>query len=123
MVCHNSAIAKPSLTIFDELNADLMGHIEGIRDFLLARGRVTLSFTGSDSAFDTTRTKLSEWLDAMRDEPVTSASIAFQQFETPTERGISRAHSDCALCTRDASTALLPSGFDAADDWGTSHPA
>ena len=73
---------------FDELNTDLMGHIEGIRDFLLTRGRVTASFTGSDTAFETTRTKLGEWLGAMRDEPVTSASIAFQQFETPPREGL-----------------------------------
>ena len=76
------------LNNFDELNADLMGHIEGIRDFLLTRGRVTVSFTGSDPAFDTTRTKLGEWLDAMRDEPVTSEPIAFQQFETPPREGL-----------------------------------
>ena len=76
------------LNNFDELNTELMGHIEGIRDFLLARGRVTVSFTGSDPAFDTTRTKLSEWLDAMRDEPVNSVPIAFQQFETPPREGL-----------------------------------
>ncbi len=76
------------LNNFDELNADLMGHIEGIRDFLLTRGRVTVSFTGSDPAFDTTRTKLGEWLDAMGDEPVTSEPIAFQQFETPPREGL-----------------------------------
>ena len=73
---------------FDELNADLMGHIEGVRDFLLTRGRVTASFTGSDTAFETTRTRLSEWLDAMQDEPITSESIAFQQFEIPPREGL-----------------------------------
>ena len=73
---------------FDELNTDLMGHIEGIRDFLLTRGRVTASFTGSDTAFETTRTKLGVWLDAMRDEPVNSQAIAFQQFETPPREGL-----------------------------------
>ena len=76
------------LNSFDELNTDLMGHIEGIRDFLLTRGRVTASFTGSDAAFETTRTKLGEWLDAMQDEPVTSESIAFQQFDTPPREGL-----------------------------------
>ena len=76
------------LNSFDELNADLMGHIEGIRDFLLTRGRVTASFTGSDAAFETTRTKLGDWLDAMRDESVTAGSIAFQQFETPPREGL-----------------------------------
>ena len=73
---------------FDELNTDLIGHIEGVRDFLLTRGRVTASFTGSDSAFETTRTKLSEWLDAMQDEPITSEPIAFQQFDTPPREGL-----------------------------------
>ena len=73
---------------FDELNADLMGHIEEIRDFLLTRGRVTASFTGSDTAFETTRTKLGAWLGAMRDEPVASELIAFQQFETPPREGL-----------------------------------
>ena len=76
------------LNSFDELNADLMGHIEGIRDFLLTRGRVTASFTGSDTAFETTQTKLGEWLDAMRDEPVTSEPVAFQQFDTPPREGL-----------------------------------
>ena len=73
---------------FDELNTELMGHIEEIRDFLLTRGRVVGSFTGSDAAFETTRTKLDEWLDAMQDEPLTSESIAFQQFETPPREGL-----------------------------------
>ena len=76
------------LNSFDELNTDLMGHIEGIRDFLLTRGRVTGSFTGSDDAFETTRTQLGQWLDAMRDEPVTSEPIAFQQFDTPPREGL-----------------------------------
>ena len=73
---------------FDELSTDLMGHIEGIRDFLLTRGRVTASFTGSDTAFETTRTQLGAWLDAMRDEPVTAEAIPFQQFETPPREGL-----------------------------------
>ena len=82
---------------FDELHADLMGHIEGIRDFLLTRGRVTASFTGSDTAFETVRTKLGAWLDAMRNEPVPQhpqpsthnpQPIAFQAFETPPREGL-----------------------------------
>ena len=76
------------LDSFDELNTDLIGHIEGIRDFLLTRGRVTASFTGSDTAFETMRTKLGKWLGAMKGEPVTSGSIAFQPFETPRQEGL-----------------------------------
>ena len=73
---------------FDELNTDLMGHIEEIRNFLLTRGRVTASFTGSDSAFEQTRARLGEWLGKMQDEPVTSEPIAFQPFDTPPREGL-----------------------------------
>ena len=76
------------LDSFDELNTDLMGQIEGIRDFLQTRGRVTASFTGSDTAFETTRTKLGIWLGSMKGEPVTSASVAFQPFGAPPREGL-----------------------------------
>lgn len=73
---------------FDELNTDLMGHIEEIRDFLQTRGRVTASFTGSDASFEKTRERLSEWLGKMRNEPVASDQIAFQPFGTPPREGL-----------------------------------
>ncbi len=73
---------------FDELNTDLMGHIEEIRDFLLTRGRITASFTGSDTTFEQTRARLGKWLDKMRDEPVAAAPIAFQPFDTPPREGL-----------------------------------
>ena len=98
---------------FDELNADLMGHIEEIRDFLLSRGRVTASFTGSDNTFEQTRARLGEWLGKMRDEPVAAEQIAFQPFDTPPREGLAGADSDCALRTRNASTALFAPRFNA----------
>ena len=82
---HNS---ETLLSNFDELNADLICHIEAIRDFLLTRGRVTASFTGSDTTFEQTRTKLGEWLSTMRDEPIPSEPIAFQPFDTPPREGL-----------------------------------
>ena len=82
---HNS---ETLLSNFDELNADLICHIETIRDFLLTRGRVTASFTGSDTTFEQTRTKLGEWLSTMRDEPIPSEPIAFQPFDTPPREGL-----------------------------------
>ena len=39
------------LNNFDELNTELICHIEAIRDFLLTRGRVTASFTGVRGCF------------------------------------------------------------------------
>ena len=82
---HNS---ETLLSNFDELNTDLICHIEAIRDFLLTRGRVTASFTGSDTTFEQTRTRLGEWLSAMRDAPIPSEPIAFQPFDTPPREGL-----------------------------------
>ena len=76
------------LNSFDELNTNLMGHIEEIRDFLLTRGRVTASFTGSDSAYETTHTKLGEWLGTMKDELIVSESIIYEPFGTPLHEGL-----------------------------------
>ncbi len=76
------------LNNFDELNADLMGHIEEIRDFLLNRRRVTAGFVGSDAAYQTTHTKLGEWLNAMQDEATSPDPIAFQPYDTPPREGL-----------------------------------
>ena len=76
------------LNNFDELNADLMGHIEEIRDFLLNRKRVTAGFVGSDAAYQTTRTKLGEWLSAMQDEAIMADPIEFQPYDTPPREGL-----------------------------------
>ncbi len=76
------------LSNFDELNADLMGHIEEIREFLLNSRRVTASFTGSDAAFEQTRASLAEWLGKMRDEPSVSKPVMFQPFQTPPREGL-----------------------------------
>ena len=76
------------LNSFGELNGDLMSHIEEIRDFLLNRGRVTAGFAGSDSTYQTTRTKLGEWLSAMRDEAIATDPIAFQTYDTPPREGL-----------------------------------
>ena len=109
------------LNSFDELNADLMGHIEGVRDFLLTRGRVTASFTGSDPAFETTRTKLSEWLDAMQTSLFFQKRLRFSRLTHHRGRDwlvpIQIAH--CAACN--AGTALFASGFNTVDNRRASH--
>ena len=73
---------------FDELNGDLMSHIEEIRDFLLNRRRVTAGFVGSDPAYETTRTKLTEWLSAMDEDTITVEPVTFQSYDTPPREGL-----------------------------------
>lgn len=46
------------LNSIDESHEELSGCIEQIRDFLLARGRVAASFTGSDASFESFQRKL-----------------------------------------------------------------
>ena len=98
-----------------------MGHIEEIRDFLLTRGRVTASFTGSDSAYETTRAKLGEWLSTMRDELLVSEPITFETFDSPPREGLAGPIQIAHLCTRNTGTALFTSGFYVAYYRCTSH--
>ncbi len=76
------------LNKFDEQNTDLMGHIEEIRDFILTRGRVTVSFTGSDNAYQTTHAKLTEWLNGMGNDSIESTPISYKTFDTPPREGL-----------------------------------
>ena len=73
---------------FDEQSGDLMGKIDEIRDFLLVRGRVTASFTGSDSAFKTVSGTLSDWVGKMRDETIAEIPVGFTPFEAPPREGL-----------------------------------
>ncbi|RKU20676.1 hypothetical protein C6500_07615 [Candidatus Poribacteria bacterium] len=76
------------LNRFDESHEELCGYIEQIRDFLLARCRVTASFTGSDAAFEVLSGKLAEWIGDMRNEPITPAPTGFKPFDTPPREGL-----------------------------------
>ena len=76
------------LSGFDEHNSDLMCHIEEIRDFILNRNRVTISFTGSDIGFETTISKLNGWLESMNDDDIINEPISFDRFDTPPREGL-----------------------------------
>ena len=73
---------------FDESHEQLSNSIEQIRDFLLVRGRLSASFTGSDAAYGTLQGKLTEWIGDMRDEPIAPAPIGFKPFDTPPSEGL-----------------------------------
>ena len=86
------------LNRFDESHEELASYIEQIRDFLLVRGRVTASFTGSDAAFGTLQRKLAEWIGNMRDEPITAQSTGFKPFDRYPREGLA-APIQVAHCT------------------------
>lgn len=73
---------------FDGLADDLMAKIEAIRDFLLVRGRLTVSFTGSDEVYGAVRAALSDWVGSMRDEPVEDTPVEYSPFGTPRREGL-----------------------------------
>ena len=88
-----------SLNRFDECYEELGDYIEQIRDFLLARSRVTASFTGSDTAFEALQRQFAEWIGDMRDEPIISAPTGFEPFDTPPREGLA-VPIQVAHCTR-----------------------
>lgn len=75
------------LNRFDDSHEELSDAIEQIRDFLLVRGRVTASFTGSDAAEVLSR-KFAEWIDNMRDEPINPMPIGFEAFDAYPREGL-----------------------------------
>ena len=61
-----------------DLHADpLIERIESIRDFLLNRRRLVVSFTGSDAAADAATAALRSWLPATSAEPVSPAATGY----------------------------------------------
>ena len=63
---------------FDRTAGALVGRIESIRDFLLNRDRLTVSFTGSDDAFDLASTALSGWVASMTSGAAVPSPTGFQ---------------------------------------------
>lgn len=63
---------------FDRHADALMDRIESIRDFLLNRCRLVVSFTGSDAAADVTAAALGHWIRTMPAEPVVPAATGYQ---------------------------------------------
>ena len=84
---------------FDDSYAGLTDAIEQIREFLLVQSRVTASFTGSAPSFEVFRGQFAEWISNMRDEPITSAPIGFESFDTPPREGLA-APIQVAHCTQ-----------------------
>lgn len=91
--------SEMSLNRFDGCYEELGDYIEHIRDFLLVRGRVTASFTGSDAAFEVLQRQFTEWIGNMRDEPVVPAVTGFEPFDTPPREGLA-APIQVAHCTQ-----------------------
>ena len=63
---------------FDRHADALIGRIESIRDSLLNRERLAVSFTGSDAVFDLASTALASWVASMPDTPVVPAPTGFE---------------------------------------------
>ena len=81
-------VSEILLNHFNESHEELRDAIEQIRDFLLVRGRVTASFTGSDAAFEVLSGKFAEWIDNMRDEPINPTPIGFEAFDIYPREGL-----------------------------------
>jgi len=85
----------PQLHLAEELNRDfdgsyenVAGRIEAIRGFLLDRGRLTASFTGSDEALERVRTTLKRWVAGMPDAAPAPGPSGFEPFAEPMREGL-----------------------------------
>ena len=65
---------------FDQCNEDIIRQIQSIRDFLLVRGRLTASFTGSTNSAKTVQKTLKGWISNMRSESINDAPTDFKPY-------------------------------------------
>ncbi|MBM4143657.1 MAG: hypothetical protein FJ225_08725 [Lentisphaerae bacterium] len=93
------AICERLAARFDAEAAETMSGIEAVRDFLLARQRVSASFTGSDAACAAVRDALSAFAARMRDEAPAPAPTGFRPFAAPPREGLA-APIQVAHCVR-----------------------
>ena len=82
------ALAEELIGAFGESADTLMSTIEAIRDFMLSAPRLTVSFTGSDQAYDRLRATLSGWTGTMVSEAAVDAGTGFEPFRTPPREGL-----------------------------------
>ena len=73
---------------FDSLGEELMQKIEALRDFMLVRERLTLSFTGSDSAGRKVRSTVNGWIDRMPSQPVVQSEEGFVPYDRLPREGL-----------------------------------
>ncbi|MBT3294271.1 MAG: hypothetical protein HN919_01025 [Verrucomicrobia bacterium] len=73
---------------FDSRCESLMADIEGIRDLLLNRDRLTASFTGSASAFDSVQMALADWAGSMSSGLPAAAPTGFTPYDQPPCEGL-----------------------------------
>lgn len=73
---------------FDQLNEDLMEKIEQIRNFILAPGRMTISFTGSDQARKCVTSALENWIRDMPAKAIQDQPTGFVPFNVPPREGL-----------------------------------
>jgi hypothetical protein len=99
---HEILSGVPQLHLFEKLTEGppdpLLKKIDAIRQFILNRRRLTVSFTGSARAAETLRRRLGEWTSAMRDEPIIDRPIDFVPWTTPRREGLA-APMNVAYCT------------------------
>jgi len=81
-------MAEDLITGFRLAAEPLMARIEGIRDLLLCRDRLTASFTGSAPVFDRIRSTLAEWVPNMTCGLPDAVPTGFTPYETPPREGL-----------------------------------
>ena len=84
---------------FDQEYAALTERIEQIRDFLLVRGRLTVSHTGTERGAGRVGAALASWGERLRAEPISDVDLGFTPYAAPPREGLA-AQMDVAYCAQ-----------------------
>ena len=84
---------------FDREHEALMERIEQIRAFLLVRGRLTVSHTGTEHGAECVVRALTDWSGRLRDETISDVPLGFTPYTTPPREGLA-AQMHVAYCAQ-----------------------
>jgi hypothetical protein len=81
---HEITSGLPQIHFYEQITKGgvepLIERLEQIRRFLLNRGRVTASFTGSEGVYKQVHKRLAEWSTAMDHKPIVDVPVGFESY-------------------------------------------
>jgi len=82
---------------YDREHPGLQEYLTRIRDFMLARGRFSVGFTGTDEGYRKVRAALEDWTGRMRGEPIADVPVPFTPIRNTFRAGLA-APMEVAYC-------------------------
>ncbi len=81
-------LAKQYTDHFDASSEQVIQGVERVRDAVLNRAGLTVSFTGSDSVYAQVRSFLNDWSSVLPTQPIGQPRVSYEPYRTPPRDGL-----------------------------------